>query len=328
MAKTKKSRSGAKASRKSARKTTRKKPNRKPVRKTAKRTVPSKKVRKEIKTLRKGLKKEIALTKKVGKKTSQHDVELAKLKVEMANLTKKPGSKKKQLSEYNLFIRRQLKSGKTFKQAVAIWKLQKQLEKGTLRKRRAPKPQIIIVKAKPKARKKPAKKKIKRKKPVKKRKPVKRKIKRKVKRKIKRKPRKKPVKRKIKRKIRRKPRKKPVIKPVVKTRTITKTHRVIVEKPVFPVAEFSAMFERVAEKMKPQHTIIKSEDSLAMSDEEVAYRIVGLYFQDIARVVVKRRLSLDEIINAYLYALGRARKKEYEMQEIVEAIKRSKLKTD
>lgn len=266
-------------------------------RKVRKRPASAKVVKRELKTLRKGLKKEITLTKRVGKKASRHDMELAKLKKELAELARKPGTKKKQLSEYNLFIRRHLKAGKTFKQAVALWKKSRRFEKRAL---------------------------------AKKKKPAKRKVKRRVKRKPARKPKRK---RKTRRKAVKKPkpklkRKKVRKKPKIKTRTITRTKRIVVEKPVFPTEEFGAMFERVAEKIKPEPAVIRGEDSLSLSDEEVAYRIVNLYFQDIARLGVKRGLSLDEIINAYLYALERARKKEYEMREIVEAVKRSKLRTE
>ncbi len=53
-----------------------------------------------------------------------------------------------------------------------------------------------------------------------------------------------------------------------------------------------------------------------LSDEEVAYRLVNLYFQEIARLGFKRRLDLDSIINAYLYSLERLKNKEKELESI------------
>lgn len=54
----------------------------------------------------------------------------------------------------------------------------------------------------------------------------------------------------------------------------------------------------------------------AVPDEEVAYRLVKLYFEEVARLGFKRRLDLDAIINAYLYALRRLESKKKEMNEI------------
>ena len=75
--------------------------------------------------MRKGLKKDVRATAKAGKtarkavaKTRQLDKEFAKLKKEITKQRKQPKTNKKQLNEYNLFIRRQIKKGKTFSQAV------------------------------------------------------------------------------------------------------------------------------------------------------------------------------------------------------------------
>jgi hypothetical protein len=51
-------------------------------------------------------------------------------------------------------------------------------------------------------------------------------------------------------------------------------------------------------------------------DEEVAFRLVRLYFEEVARLGFKRKLDLDATINAYLYALQRLRNKEKEMSEL------------
>jgi hypothetical protein len=61
-----------------------------------------------------------------------------------------------------------------------------------------------------------------------------------------------------------------------------------------------------------QENIIK----LSVSDEEIAYRLVSLYFEEIARLGFKRTLSLDAIMNAYFYALERLRNKEKELAAV------------
>ncbi len=56
------------------------------------------------------------------------------------------------------------------------------------------------------------------------------------------------------------------------------------------------------------------------ADEEVAYKLVKLYFEEVARQGFKRSLDLDSIINAYLYALGRLRNKDKELGEIMHLV--------
>ena len=48
----------------------------------------------------------------------------------------------------------------------------------------------------------------------------------------------------------------------------------------------------------------------AVPDEEIAYRLVKLYFEEIARLGFKRTLNLDSILNAYFYSLKRLMNKE------------------
>ncbi|MBI4044833.1 MAG: hypothetical protein HY392_03935 [Candidatus Diapherotrites archaeon] len=47
-----------------------------------------------------------------------------------------------------------------------------------------------------------------------------------------------------------------------------------------------------------------------ISDEEVAFKIVNIYFEEIARLGFKRSLDLDAIINAYFYTLQRIKNKD------------------
>ena len=42
-----------------------------------------------------------------------------------------------------------------------------------------------------------------------------------------------------------------------------------------------------------------------LSNEEIAARIVGVYFKEVARLGLKRSLSLDETMNAYYYVLSK-----------------------
>jgi hypothetical protein len=53
-----------------------------------------------------------------------------------------------------------------------------------------------------------------------------------------------------------------------------------------------------------------------MNDEEVAFRIVRLYFEDIARTGFKRQLDLDQMVNAYFYTLKKLKAKDAAMKEI------------
>jgi len=53
-----------------------------------------------------------------------------------------------------------------------------------------------------------------------------------------------------------------------------------------------------------------------LSNEEVAARIVQLYFKEIARLGYKRKLTLDETINAYYYTLSRLQEKPGEIERI------------
>ncbi|MCX6801332.1 MAG: hypothetical protein NTZ73_04035 [Candidatus Diapherotrites archaeon] len=53
-----------------------------------------------------------------------------------------------------------------------------------------------------------------------------------------------------------------------------------------------------------------------MKDEEVSFKIVRLYFEEIARLGFKRQLDLDQIINSYFYTLNKLRNKEDAMRRI------------
>lgn len=53
-----------------------------------------------------------------------------------------------------------------------------------------------------------------------------------------------------------------------------------------------------------------------LSNEEVAARLVQVYFKEIARLGYKRRLTLDETINAYYYVLSKLQNKSRGMEKV------------
>ena len=53
-----------------------------------------------------------------------------------------------------------------------------------------------------------------------------------------------------------------------------------------------------------------------LSNEEVAARIVQIYFKEIARLGYKRTLTLDETINAYYYVLSKLGNKKVLLEEV------------
>lgn len=67
-----------------------------------------------------------------------------------------------------------------------------------------------------------------------------------------------------------------------------------------------------------------------LSDEEVAARIVDIYFTEVARLGFKRSLKLDEVINAYYYVLSKLKDKECALKEAMEKVikEEEELKTE
>ena len=57
-----------------------------------------------------------------------------------------------------------------------------------------------------------------------------------------------------------------------------------------------------------------------MKDEEVALKIVRLYFQEVARLGFKRQLDLDQMINSYFYTLKKLKGKEEAMKKMTQRI--------
>jgi len=325
----------------------RKNPGKKPKKAPAVRT--AKTVKKDLRSLRKGLRKEAVITQRVRKKTAAHDRELDLLRKELEALKKR--KKKSVLSGYNRFMRSQIMSGLTFKQAVRLWNRMKkdaakknrrrtsynvfismQLKQGKTMK------QAIrawnLLKNPPKRRR---------------RKPVKRVIVRVVRRvapKRKQK-RKKPVRRKPRRK-----RSRTVFTRTVRrfaapqqlaapsgtsvfrdSREVTVEKPVIVTKEVFPEEKLREIVRGAMGRPRPSERSVDvlnrlvSKETVSMgavsggfSKEETVLELLGVYFTEVIRHGAKRRFTLDEIINAYFYALLRVERKGIELKEIEKII--------
>jgi hypothetical protein len=72
----------------------------------------------------------------------------------------------------------------------------------------------------------------------------------------------------------------------------------------------------VAKKARTDLVAEPKTRSCCVQDEEVALRMVKLYFEEVARLGFKRTLDLDAIINAYFYSLARLKRKDKEIELI------------
>jgi hypothetical protein len=316
---------------------TKKKPVKKTVRKKSnlkKKPVKKSVVKKKVVTKKPVTKKNVknngatkasvkAVAKKALAKDKKQDVEINKLRAEIDKLKKKKKNTK-HVSEYNLFIRKQIKSGltftqaakewgkyqklkyapkrkqtaynqfigsqmrlgKTFKQAVALWKLAKAGKLGKKGSTRTiTKTVVRRIKSKPKVITKT--------------------------RTIQSKP--KVIVRRIK--------SKPQI--ITRTRTIKSKPKVIIRK-VMVKPKTSAQTSTVTKSVGLTKTQV--EEIFDTSDEEIAFNVVETYFKELARVGFKKQLTLDEVINAYLYSLARVKRDDIEMSEVAKAVKEARLR--
>ena len=250
--------------------------------------------------------------------------ELKKLAEDVSSLKKK-GLKKKQLSEYNLFIKRQLIQGRTFLQAVRLWKRQQKATK-SLRRKTVKKVSNPVKKKTVKKVLRPAKKKI-----VKKVVKIKRKAKKLV----------------VKKKkiagpsLKKKPKAMPRVSSVKKVIRTIRRHSLGA---VVPNEQLKSLAEQITGLEKKlgssqmhvsQNTTspffldmlgsVSSEGAHDVSDEEIALKLASLYFREVARLGFKRSLELDSVINSYFYALARIRRKDTESKEIISAVRNSNI---
>ncbi len=294
--------------------------------------VEAKTVDKKIKVVKKEIiknKKEMKNNKKVqSKKNAKHDSDIELLKAEIEKLKKKKVARG-HVSEYNIFIRKQIKAGmtftkaakqwskyksliekdkrrpsaynqfigsqmrlgKTWMQSVALWKLAKAGKLGKKGSTRIITKNVFhtrTIKSKP---------------------TIKYRTKtRTIVKKVASKPTIKYRTRTIVKNIRSKPVK----------RTVT---RIVRSAPQLNVSELTRAFESSVSS----HSISKSDlkEAFSPDSEEIAFKMIQTYFIEIARQGFKRQLTLDEIINAYFYALARVKRKSVEMDEVSKAVKES-----
>ncbi len=188
----------------------------------------------------------------------------------------------------------------------------------------------MVVKKKKPVLRKPVKKAVE-KRPVRK-KPVKKKVKIVRKSPVKRKAVKRPAKRTVKKKV---VGKKPTT--VKRVRKTTVKRPVVVARNVFPAEKIAIAVEAAIKKFQsteqkkiesPKEVVSKTviprrvED---LSDEELALKMIDIYFSEVARTGLKRKLSLDEVVNAYFYSLLRIERKGVELTAIKDALLREKL---
>ena len=96
--------------------------------------------------------------------------------------------------------------------------------------------------------------------------------------------------------------KKVASKPVKRTYT-----KVVHSSPSIDVSQLTKAFE----SSMSTHSLSKRDlkEAFSTGEEEIAFKIIQTYFIEIARQGFKRQLTLDEIINAYFYALAMVRSK-------------------
>ncbi|MBI4043400.1 MAG: hypothetical protein HY393_01170 [Candidatus Diapherotrites archaeon] len=249
-------------------------------------------LKREVKTIRKALKKERSAVKRTAIKTKQLSGALGKLKKEMGVLRKKK-TPKRELNLYNVFMRNQLRQGKTFSQSVKLWKRSRKVLLNPARYK-AVTPAAL----------------------ARRRKPV------------------------VKVKVRRIVKKVPVIRTRVRTRIVEKkvpvvrTKRVIQRVPVVRTKVVQAPRQSPTELAQAIAKALDHSKSLSatgpmhvstvqVSEEELALKIVHLFFEEVARTGFKRTLTLDAMINAYFYTLGRLKNKSKEMAIVSKLVEKA-----
>lgn len=313
----------------------------KTIRRTA--TAALKQSRKNLKEIKKTEETVAKQAKKTKKQNVALNAELDRLKSELSKLKKNPKMKRRQLNEYNLFIRKQIKSGKTFKQAVSQWNsfkkliskrkssayndfIASQLKQGKTWKQAVALWKSLKSGRKPRARTivktvvKRAKPKIITKTRVVRAKP---KIVTRTKRVV--------VKAKPKIITKYRTRTKRI---VVKSKPKIKYRTRIVEKPavlpeeqvVLPVQEKAPAVvvfgkpsekDKIVEREKFVEKIFSERIEKKLGSEmrsglpagEIAFRVLSVYFEDLARTGFKRSISLEEFANAYIHLLSRVEAK-------------------
>lgn len=230
----------------------------------------------DVRSMKKGMaKEESRATKRMASQTKDLKSEFAKLSNEMKNMKSKGAQPKRELSMYNLFVRKQIKSGKSFEDAVKLWKSSRNAIEH---------PVLSKPKSKSRTRSR-AKTKI-----------VVRKVPHVVVRKV-------PVYQSGLLNQGVSSETKESLNKVMRELNALKTEVSSMDKEVHPMP-----------KVVKHIPSLSSSLSSDLSDEEVAVRLTRLYFEEIARLGFKRRLDFDAIINAYYYCLQRLGNKDKELE--------------
>jgi hypothetical protein len=244
------------------------------------------------------------------KKDVSQDKEIAKLRKEV-NVLKKTNKKKvnpKRLTQYNLFVRKQIKSGLTFEQAVKEWNKFKKLETKQKRKPTAYNQFIgsqmklgktftqsvalwklaksgklgkkgttkTITKTKYRTRTVQSKPKV------------------------------------IVKRIKSKPKIIEKIKYRTRTKKVPTKKKTSVQKKDINYDKLKEMFSQTIKESNSNIKISEKEirHAVEANDEDIAFKIVQTYFKELARFGFKKQLTLDEVIDGYLYSLAKVKKQE------------------
>ncbi|MDD3083826.1 MAG: hypothetical protein PHP82_02275 [Candidatus ainarchaeum sp.] len=257
----------------------------------------------------KAMKKSINANKK---KTESQSKEIEKLKKALEDLKKKKKTNTRRVSEYNLFIRKQIKSGLTFERSVKEWNKFKKLE---LKLKRKPSAYNQFIGSQMKLGKtftesvemwKLAKQ---------------GKLGRKGKTRL--------VTKTVVKNVRSKPKIVEKTKHKIRVKKNPRVNQKIVRKNVVDYNKIKELFSSIIsnnsfKNTKTEQISIKDIKSVVEADnEEIAFKLVQTYFIEIARFGFKKQLTLDEIIDAYIYALVRVKGKEGSEFEIAQKVKES-----
>ncbi|MBM3282310.1 MAG: hypothetical protein FJY86_03145 [Candidatus Diapherotrites archaeon] len=256
--------------------------------------IAGKQIRKQVKSLnenvrdvRKGVAKEVTrATKKMASQTKDIKEELSKLSDDLKAMKTKGKEPKRELSMYNLFVRKQIEQGKTFEEATKLWKSSRKVIEN---------PELANVKPKTRT------------KTITKTKVVVKKVPKIVVRKV---PMYDPNANSVSKET------KESLNKVMRELNALKTEM------SSAVPEVQSM--SMPKNHKPFPSLMQSSSDL--SNEEVAVRLTRLYFEEIARLGFKRRLDFDAIINAYYYCLQRLENKDKEMDVMRKLVDREENK--
>lgn len=245
--------------------------------------IAGKQIRKQVRSLKgdvqdvkKGVAKEMdRASKRMASQTKDLKAEFAKLSDEMKNMKSKGAQPKRELSMYNLFVRKQIKQGKSFEDAVKLWKSSRKMIEN---------PELASAKPKTRTR------------TITKTRTIVKKVPKVVVRKV-------PMYQHGPSPATISAETKESLNKVMRELSALKTEVSSMEKEAHPMPK--------EVKHVPAHA---STPAGELPVEEVAVRLTRLYFEEIARLGFKRRLDFDAIINAYYYCLQRLQNKDKELE--------------